>query len=217
MGDELNLACFFTYLRIGLVVPILALLLSPQTSFLLVGTLTAFAGLSDAIDGFLARRLRQVSTFGAILDLIADKLLVLSVLTAMSALGLIPFWVTALLFLREAVVAGLRIGVALQGDFLGPDMMGKVKTALTWVALSGLLIGQGLSQAGLTAPGSIASAVSWWLLMATLGLSLFSAANYGIGSLRHKREKREGKLTLPPLSPRIGLSREPKASRQEAR
>ena len=67
-----------------------------------------FAGLSDALDGFLAKRFALTSRFGAWLDPAADKLLMLASYVALTMVGAVPLWLTALVIGRDvAIVAGV--------------------------------------------------------------------------------------------------------------
>jgi len=216
MGSALNLACSITYFRIGLVVPILALLLSSPPLYLAAACLTALAGLSDAFDGYLARRRHQATTYGAVLDLIADKLLMLAVVATLAALGLVPAWVPGLVLLREAMVAVLRVRGAMAGRFLAPDRWGKLKTALFLVALVGLLAGEGLRRASPTSAAEAVSSLGWWLLVVALVLSLVSAVNYLLCSVRPRGMRGGRGLRLSPTRLWPSTSQGPSSTHLEA-
>jgi len=87
------------------------------------------ASLTDFYDGQLARLKQQVSSFGALLDPIADKILVLSALIGFVQMGLIPAWMVVLVLTRELVMTGVRLLALTQGKLLPAASIGKHKTA----------------------------------------------------------------------------------------
>jgi cardiolipin synthase (CMP-forming) len=92
----------------------------------------AVAGISDGLDGFLARRLRATSRFGAYLDPVADKLLLSGAYLTLGLDGVIPWWLTAVVFGRDALML-LAIGWAMRFTKLRdfePTVWGKVSTAI---------------------------------------------------------------------------------------
>jgi cardiolipin synthase len=89
-------------LRILLVVPIAWLIVDGQYDWALI--LFFVAGISDAIDGYLARKFAWQSPMGALLDPLADKLLVLASFTSIWIAGLIPLWLAALIIFRDAII-----------------------------------------------------------------------------------------------------------------
>ena len=89
-------------LRIVLVVPIIVLMLEQQFAAALL--LFFVAGLSDGLDGYLAKRNNWGSRLGSILDPLADKLLLISSYVALGWLGLIPVWLVAVVLIRDIVI-----------------------------------------------------------------------------------------------------------------
>ncbi len=85
------------------------------------------ASLTDAADGWLARRWGQCTDFGALADPIADKALVATALICLSGLGLIPWWATTVVLAREVAVTALRLSVLRRG-VIPASRGGKVKT-----------------------------------------------------------------------------------------
>lgn len=118
-----------TLLRILLIVPFLGQL--HQADYGLALLLFVVAGLSDGIDGFLARHFGWTSRLGAILDPMADKLLMLSAYLALGILQVLPWWLVGLVLLRDAVIVSgalayhLRFGVY----EMAPLLASKVNTA----------------------------------------------------------------------------------------
>jgi cardiolipin synthase len=107
-----NLLCV---LRMLLVYPVAAAILEGR--FPLVLTLFAIAAFTDALDGFLAKRFDWTSELGKHLDPAADKLLLITVFVCLSSVGLVPWWLTALVLLRDLVIV---IGAAVFRVLFGP-------------------------------------------------------------------------------------------------
>ena len=104
------------------------------------------ASLTDFFDGYLARKLNQVTTFGKFADPLADKMLVLTSLLILMmqnpsahfgsvALPIVPLWATAIILIRELMVSGIRLVAAQKGDVIAAGMAGKVKTFVTMIAI----------------------------------------------------------------------------------
>ena len=108
----------------------------PNKIFCLIATIClVLACLSDMVDGWVARREKQVTRFGKFLDPLADKLLVCSVLIMLAQLAWIPAWIVIVIIGRELLVTGLRAMAADQGVVIAADKYGKIKTILQSVAL----------------------------------------------------------------------------------
>lgn len=125
-----NLPNILTALRILMVPPVVFAILSGRYGFALV--LLAIAGASDGLDGFLARRFGWQTRLGAILDPVADKLLVVTVFLSLVAVGGIPLWLVVLVVVRDLViVAGATAYRLLFGDLeLAPTLLSKLNTLL---------------------------------------------------------------------------------------
>jgi len=93
-----------TILRILLVAPIMVSL--ARGEYMMVLGLFAVAGLSDGVDGFLARRYNWQSPLGALLDPLADKLMLVGVYLVLGWVGMLPLWLVALVVLRDVVIIG---------------------------------------------------------------------------------------------------------------
>lgn len=107
--------------------------------FLLVTVIVA--GLSDFLDGYVARLEKKTSYLGAIHDFTADKLFVLSALLVFSVAGKIPCWVTFLILYREIFVMGMRIYTSYNKVEIKASSIGKFKTAILFVGMMALLLG----------------------------------------------------------------------------
>ena len=98
------------------------------------------AAVTDLLDGYLARRWKQVTTTGTLLDPIADKLLVSAALIALVQRHVVPGWLVVLLIGREFAVSGLRSIAAAEGYTIKASELGKAKTFWQVVAISLLMI-----------------------------------------------------------------------------
>ncbi|MBE3558721.1 MAG: CDP-diacylglycerol--glycerol-3-phosphate 3-phosphatidyltransferase [Ktedonobacteraceae bacterium] len=119
-------------------------LINQPWAFLLATLLFVLASLTDFFDGYLARRLKVVSSLGVFLDLTADKVFVSAILIALVQIGLVPAWLVCIIIAREFLVTGLRSMAAAKGKVIPAGMWGKQKTFITMVALGGLLLAKGL-------------------------------------------------------------------------
>jgi len=126
-----------TLIRLALIPFILWLSYARSLSGIITAAaLFALAGASDWLDGFLARRLSAVSSFGKLLDPLVDKMLILGALFVFTRLGLIPDWIFLLNLARELVVTGARHHLSTPGHAVGANWMGKTKFCLQIVVVS---------------------------------------------------------------------------------
>jgi CDP-diacylglycerol---glycerol-3-phosphate 3-phosphatidyltransferase len=134
-----NLPNGLTVLRLVLVPVFVAFLLADGTLARIVAFFVfGVASVTDLLDGQLARRSGMITDFGKIADPIADKALTGSALITLSALGELPWWVTAVICVREVGVTGLRFWVIRHG-VIPASRGGKIKTVLQ-IAAIGLYI-----------------------------------------------------------------------------
>jgi CDP-diacylglycerol--glycerol-3-phosphate 3-phosphatidyltransferase len=98
------------------------------------------AATTDLLDGYLARRWKQVTTIGTLLDPIADKLLVSAALIALVQESVVPAWLVILLVGREFAVSGLRSIAASEGFTISASELGKTKTVSQMIAISLLML-----------------------------------------------------------------------------
>ncbi|MEM6511881.1 MAG: CDP-alcohol phosphatidyltransferase family protein [Pseudomonadota bacterium] len=116
--------------RILLIIPVLELILRQQYDIALL--LFVIAGLSDGLDGYLAVKFNWVSRFGALLDPVADKLLMAGMFLTLSHLELVPLWLAAVVIGRDIVIiAGAMAYNFIVGPVPGePTLVSKLNTAL---------------------------------------------------------------------------------------
>jgi CDP-diacylglycerol---glycerol-3-phosphate 3-phosphatidyltransferase len=146
----MNLPNSLTILRIFFVPLLVAALVEENVGFQLGRfnvtnewlALTIFlsAAATDLLDGYLARRWRQVTTIGTLLDPIADKLLVSAALIALVQVSLLPGWMAILVVGREFAVSGLRAIAAAEGYTIKASDLGKTKMVSQVAAISCLLL-----------------------------------------------------------------------------
>jgi CDP-diacylglycerol---glycerol-3-phosphate 3-phosphatidyltransferase len=124
---------------------------------------------TDWFDGRIARRRGRTSALGGLLDPIADKILVLSVLIVLIGEGVFPAWMVAAIVAREFLVSGLRIAAIERGVVLGARDLGKLKT---WSQAMAAGIG------GFAAAGAWRESFAWWALLVALALTWISGLDY---------------------------------------
>src|SRR3989344_7252923 len=128
---------FLTSLR-TLSIPLIVSGLQAGTprSLLAAGIVFLLSMATDALDGYFARKFARITVLGTVMDPIADKMLMLSVLFLFADLGLIPLWTALVMLFREFFVSGLRQAGGSGGTIIGANWMGKTKTALQTALLS---------------------------------------------------------------------------------
>ena len=154
-----NVANILTVVRILLVPVFVACLFAGGTVWRLVA-LAAFvvASVTDLLDGRLARSRGLVTDFGKIADPIADKALTGAALISLSVLGELPWWVTALILIREIGVTVLRFVVIRRG-VIAASPGGKLKTLLQVIAICLYILPESLSPPALVKEVVMATAV----------------------------------------------------------
>lgn len=180
-AELVNVPNLITYLRI-LVIPIFLWFTwrgDPFSCFVAAALFTS-AAISDVVDGWLARRLKQVSVVGKLLDPLADKLIVTAALVMLAQMGRIEAWLVILLLSRELIVSALRQIAVGEGLVIAAGQGGKWKTALQLSGIIGVLL-------HFTYPVNLLVVQNYpfdfqligeWLLVLSLIPSLFSAIQY---------------------------------------
>ena len=167
-----------TLFRILLIPVLAAALLSGIESGAVVAAIVfAIASFTDALDGWIARRNKDVTTFGKLMDPLADKLLVTSALVSLVALDRLQAWVAMVIIAREFAVTGLRQLAMEHGEVIHASAWGKVKTAAQIAMVLVLILVDG-------SPVWVDA-----LVYATVAITVASAADYffGFRALIHAR------------------------------
>lgn len=136
-----NLPNILTLLRIALIPVLAVLLLSPsKEAAFWAAAVFAVASVTDWLDGYLARRMEIVTTFGKFLDPIADKMIVMAALVMILPYQRVPAWMVLVILGREIIITGLRGLASTEGIVIPASNLGKFKTIFQIVAILGLLL-----------------------------------------------------------------------------
>lgn len=95
----------------------------------------AVAAFTDFLDGYLARKYNQITTFGKFLDPIADKVLVIAAMIYLVSTSRVLVWPVVIVIFREFIVTGVRLIAVERGNVIAASPYGKIKTGATMVAL----------------------------------------------------------------------------------
>jgi CDP-diacylglycerol--glycerol-3-phosphate 3-phosphatidyltransferase len=139
--DAFNLPNIITMFRV-VMIPVVMLLLREGTPVMnyWAGWVYTAATITDALDGYLARKRGLVSVVGKFLDPLADKLLVMATLVLMVGMGRVPAWVVIVILGRELSISMLRMIASSEGVVIAAGEGGKAKTALQMVAVLFLML-----------------------------------------------------------------------------
>jgi CDP-diacylglycerol---glycerol-3-phosphate 3-phosphatidyltransferase len=124
---------------------------------------------TDFFDGRVARRSGRTSSFGSLLDPVADKLLVMATLIVLLGQDVFPAWMVAAIVARELLISGLRQAAVERGVVIAARDLGKLKT---WSQALAAAIG------GLAAAGVWRDDIAWWALLVALALTWISGLDY---------------------------------------
>ena len=170
-----NVANALTVLRLALV-PVFVVLLVSGGDAARIAACAVFgvASVTDFLDGELARRRSLITDFGKIADPIADKALTGSALVVLSAIGELPWWVTAVILFRELGVTALRFWVISRG-VIAASRGGKLKTLLQVIAIALYIL-----------PGPF-RVVREVVMAAALVVTVVTGADYVLRAIRLRR------------------------------
>jgi CDP-diacylglycerol--glycerol-3-phosphate 3-phosphatidyltransferase len=136
-----NIPNILTLFRIAMIPVIAVLLLSPtREAGFWAAAVFAVASITDWLDGYLARRMGIVTTFGKFLDPIADKMIVMAALVMILPFSRVPAWMVLVILGREIIITGLRGIASTEGIVIPASNLGKFKTIFQIVAILGLLL-----------------------------------------------------------------------------
>ena len=165
-----NVPNAITLFRIFLV-PFLVVVLLTKFSDFLGLAIFLLAAITDYFDGYFARRLNRTTRLGALLDPIADKLLMSAAFISLVEIGLAKAWMVVIIIGREFAVSGLRSIAAQQGVTIAASPLGKGKTISQVIAIAILILGYQLGEFRFT------SELALWVVMV---FALVSGVDYFI-------------------------------------
>ncbi|MBA3300531.1 MAG: CDP-diacylglycerol--glycerol-3-phosphate 3-phosphatidyltransferase [Thermoleophilaceae bacterium] len=173
-----NLPNSLTLMRI-LLVPVLvvALLVESPNGSTIAAVVFALAAITDGLDGYIARSRESITTFGKVMDPIADKLLIAAALISLVSLDRVAAWVAMVVIAREFAVSGLRIFAGAQRVVIPASQLGRAKT-IAQVAMVMALIAA--SDTG-----------DWWvqaLVYLAVAITLISGVDYFLNVSRRIEE-----------------------------
>ncbi|WP_368487137.1 CDP-diacylglycerol--glycerol-3-phosphate 3-phosphatidyltransferase [Spiroplasma sp. DGKH1] len=153
-------------------------------SYLIAGVLFAIASLSDALDGYIARKYGQVTTFGKFFDSIADKVLTNGVVIVFACANIIPVWMCLILILRDFLIDVVRQILAAKTVVMAANWLGKIRAACEMLGIFILFFvgyrmfnGQPQTTGEFNEYGWVNQIIMIPMYLATL-LSITSAVNY---------------------------------------
>ncbi len=174
----MNIPNILTVSRLGLAI-VMMVLLSLSFPFAKTLALLVFivAGITDYLDGHLARTKYGITAFGRLMDPLTDKVLVCAAFVAFVELKLVPAWIVVVIISREFLVTGLRLLAASRGEVLQAGKWGKHKTVWQIVAISALLLGLAIRHDLLrTATATVKNNYDFAFHWIALGVSIAVAA-----------------------------------------
>ena len=183
----LNLPNVLTVARI-LAVPVIVVALLDETpnGDVIAAIVFALAAFTDGLDGYIARSRGSITTFGKLMDPIADKLLIVAALVALVSLDRLAAWVAMVIIAREFAVTGLRTIAAEQGVVIAASWLGKLKTIVQVAAVFALILWES-SPLGVDL-----------LVYAAVAVTVISGADYFFGIRRRiEQERRERRARRP--------------------
>ena len=196
-SSQLNLANAITIARILLIPVFLVLLLSgiPQPyGDIAAAAVFILAAATDKLDGYVARRNKQITTLGQFLDPLADKLLIAAALIALVSQGRIVAWVAMLIIGREIAVSVLRIVGVSQGVSIPADKYGKLKTVLQIVYVVYVLVPTDDIAELIHVSTDVATIIQWILAGVVVIVTLASGVRYFLNA--------RGVIRMPGSPPR---------------
>ncbi len=187
----LNLPNVLTLLRI-LLVPVLVVVLLGETENgdLWAAIVFGLASATDAMDGYLARTRNAITTFGKLMDPIADKLLIIAALVALVSLSRLAGWVAMVIIARELTVTVTRMQATQHGVVIAANSWGKAKTTTQVVAIFFLI-----------AIGEPTPAWVDGLVYGMVAITIVSGVDYFFGLRRVLREAEARREAAPLRAP----------------
>jgi CDP-diacylglycerol---glycerol-3-phosphate 3-phosphatidyltransferase len=183
----LNLPNALTLIRI-LLVPVLVVALTVESpgGSTIAAIVFAIAALTDGLDGYIARSRQAITTFGKVMDPVADKLMVAAALISLVSLDRVAAWVAMVIIAREFAVSGLRIAAGQQGVVIPATLLGKAKTIVQVAAVLALI-----------AAGDADDAWVQALVYAMVAITVVSGADYFLNFRRRLEDVSRARVESP--------------------
>jgi CDP-diacylglycerol--glycerol-3-phosphate 3-phosphatidyltransferase len=188
---------WLTIFRIFLVPFLVVVLLTKMPAREFIGlAIFLLAIITDGLDGYFARKYKQTSRLGALLDPIADKFLMTGAFVSLVELGVVPAWMVVIILGREFLLDGLRMTAMEQGLVIPASRLGKLKTLAQTVAVCACIIQYKLDELSrplirimFNHPVDIFTVLATTFLWIAVILSLGSMVDYFVKFARVLREK----------------------------
>jgi CDP-diacylglycerol--glycerol-3-phosphate 3-phosphatidyltransferase len=188
----LNLPNKLTSARLVLTMIFVALLALPLPNKFSIGlVLFSVASITDFLDGYYARKYELITTFGKLMDPLADKILMCSAFVVLCEEKLVPAWVVVVILGREFLVTGIRLVATSQGAVLAADRLGKLKTIAqisTVIYFLLLLASDETAFAALSPLFTLKPLSPTFLGLALIALSLLTTVISGLNYLLNNRQ-----------------------------
>ena len=137
--------------------------------------------LTDVVDGYLARKRGEVTTFGKFMDPLADKLLVTAALLALVQTLSLPAWIALIIIAREFAVSGLRMVASAEGVVIVASKIGKAKTTFQAIAIVMFMVKNHTDILGIHSGSVLGQAfhfLAWGVMLLAVALTLISMWDY---------------------------------------
>lgn len=169
-GSVMNLPNILTLIRVVLIPFFIFFFSHPSLqSAVIAAVIFLIASLTDLLDGYLARRRKEVTQFGKFLDPVADKLLIVSALILLVANGRVQAWIAIVIVGREFAVTAFRAIASSEGVIIAAEATGKYKMFLQTVAIIFLIT---------DLPTFYFHEIGLFLLLIATALAIYSAGQY---------------------------------------
>lgn len=193
----MNLANKLTIFRM-ILVPIMMVMplfniqgeiLGISITYIIVDVIFILASITDKLDGYIARSRNQITTFGKFLDPIADKILVIVAMLMLVANNKLPYWIPAIVIIREFAVSGYRlVAVQKDGNVIAASIWGKLKTVTQMVGIALAFLDKNSFGSFLTQNLTGFDYVLNIIVTITISVSVIATVISGIDYLKGSRE-----------------------------
>ena len=191
----MNLPNKITLARIGLTFVFMFFLFSEGLAFKCLALATfIIAMLSDYLDGYIAHKYDSVTSFGKLMDPIADKVLTLAAFLAFVEMKLIPAWMLVIIIFRELLITGLRVMALMNKKVLPAGKGGKHKTFSQMLSIFAILIFIIFKESGVEVFGFWNDSFEYWyrqiifaLMLVTVLLTIISGVSFMLDNRKYIR------------------------------